>query len=695
MKASPFTKIGVTIGAAALLATAIATPALADPPNDGSGNPTYGELVGLGSDTTQDIVNGLALAIGDDLLASYNSVGSTTVVTRPGGPNVPRASGSGGGRDELRVAIGQSSTINITTPGGSIAATKSNVVGQIDFARSSSGPSSGDLSSTGVLAYVPFARDAVAVAVSETSPLAVVPWIKGDATTAGSTTPSLYNVYRGDVRYAYISGSAGSYTYVGVGNSSTAPDGATAYAIQALLPQSGSGTRSYFIGQVGLTEANITSINTATPNTIKSVYGGSNTPVQEHDGSALVGDDTAIVPFSIGQWVAQANGVEGVSDRRHGAVLAAVGGVAPTTEAEGVFQTNPAYSAMVRDVYNIVPSRELDDPTSATYAMFRGTTSLICQQSATITEYGFQLMPGTTAASTCGYPLLRAYTASVSTTTLALNTTSVEAGDTATATVTVTSTHDQGGTVVILDAADTELATGEIPADSTSVEISVPFSEVGDLQVRAEFVPRLAGIAGSVSSDVEVSVAGRATALSLSAPAAPVTGATVPVIAWLDEADPEGGVVTLRDGTTVLATVTLGAGENAAYLPFVAKKASYSLEATYAPPAESTYLGSTATKSLTVGKGTPTLSIPTPASVKANKKGVVTVTVVGVTGAVPTGTVTVSEGSRVLVASKAVVGGKAVVTLPLLKKGTHTLTITYNGDGLWNTVTKTVRIKIT
>ncbi|WIB35557.1 hypothetical protein [Curtobacterium sp. MCJR17_043] len=166
MKANTFCKIGVTFGATALIVGALAVPAAqADP----AGN-AFGTLVGLGSDTTQDVMNGVATAVGGGQIASYDAANAgPSVVTRAGGKAIPRVSGSGAGRDALLVAIGAiASKSGVALADGTSTTVDSSVVGQLDFARSSSGPSS--TASDGVVAYVPFARDAVDVAYAPRQP---------------------------------------------------------------------------------------------------------------------------------------------------------------------------------------------------------------------------------------------------------------------------------------------------------------------------------------------------------------------------------------------------------------------------------------------------------------------------------------------------------------------------------------------
>ena len=692
MKVTTFCKFGITMGAAALLVGGLAVPAAnADPAVN-----TYGTLVGLGSDTTQDVVNGLARAIGGNKLASYDAFGSSTVVTRDGGVAVPRGSGSGPGRDLLRVAIGQTGSATIAVaPSGTASITAANSIGQVDFARSSSGPATGDTRNDGVLAYIPFARDAVSVAVDPASPLKVVPFVLGSSATAGSDVPSLYNVYRGDVKFAYVSGAAGSYSYVGVGaTAAAAPAGSTAYAIQPLLPKAGSGTRSFFIGKIGLTEPIISG---QPAGTIKSTY-GAGLDVQEHDGSAISGDLTAIAPFSIAQWVAQANGVEGVTDRRHGAVILGLDGVTATTGSGTSYVTNPSFTAMTRDVYNIVPSKLADDASSDIAKTFVGIGSSVCSAGNTIQAYGFQLMPGTTPASTCGYKSLRAYEGSTSSVSVELEESTVSATTTATATATVNpGFHSQGGTVYIVDANDNELGSEVLAAGQTSVDVTVTPTGIGAATIHAEFVPTLSGIKSSSSATTTLTVVAAASNVTLSAPSNLTVGKTAGIIAWVEGASQLGGTVTFRDGETVIGTSVLSPGEQGAYVSFVAKKTSYTLTAAYTAPANSgTADSASIVKSLVVGKATPVVATATVKTVKASQNAKVSVAVKGTGGLIPTGTITVTEGAKTLVATKTLSSkGTVTVTLPKLKKGTHTVTITYNGNSLFSTAVKSVvKVKI-
>ncbi|TRV79553.1 hypothetical protein FKN01_10130 [Streptomyces sp. 130] len=297
----------------------MAAPAFANPPAG-----QYRVLAGVGSDTTQDVVNGLGDAVDSGtLIASYDATGSATIKTRATGCQIPRPNGSSAGINALRNAV-------------------DNNTGCLDFARSSRGVA--DTSSTD-LTWIPFAKDAVTFAVRSDSAL-----------PKALTKAQLVSIYTCDTT-----------TLNGV-------------ALTPLLPQAGSGTRSFFLAQLGLTEDTFGSCVDDT--------------VQEHNGEALdsAGD---IAPYSIAQYIAQGNEIDGVVDRRGSAVLGSIDGVDPQL-ADGTLNTAFPFN---RDVYNVVPTAKLGDPVIA--AAFVGTSSKVCLQSAVINTYGF----GTIA--TCGATTLK------------------------------------------------------------------------------------------------------------------------------------------------------------------------------------------------------------------------------------------------------------------------------------------------
>lgn len=133
-------------------------------------------------------------------------------------------------------------------------------------------------------------------------------------------------------------------------------------------PQAGSGTLSFWTSQVGGTLGSIVS-DTYTD-------GSGAHSVQEHDGAVTAALTNAIVPFSIAQHLAQGNSATlatnygiTVTDRRSGAVLGSVNGVAPTV----LGKLNTAFP-ISRAVYTVVQYTELSTNT-ALAAAFQGSTA--------------------------------------------------------------------------------------------------------------------------------------------------------------------------------------------------------------------------------------------------------------------------------------------------------------------------------
>ena len=341
------------IGLAAALATASAFAcvlgvgtAQADP----TGTPTYRALSGVGSDTIQDVMNALSNSItigGVKQLGSYNATGTSTIQTKATGCNsVARPNGSGAGRTAL---------IN------SLAANSGAGDGCLDFARSSKL----DLAaSSPSVTYVPFAVDAVSYAVTNTSSI-----------SRSLSSADLTAIYHCDS------------TYVGT-SSVPASNPANTYDVTPQLPQTGSGTRSYWLGKVGLTEQNITdNINGSLACLVNGTKNGQ--IIEEHTGTAL--DDKSIVPFSIGQYNAQATQL--IADRRGRGVLGKVDNTIP--------QLTNASFAFSRDVFNIIPTSKVG--TSPWSDVFVGPQSIMCSPAsqAIVAQYGFAALSGS-GAHVCG-----------------------------------------------------------------------------------------------------------------------------------------------------------------------------------------------------------------------------------------------------------------------------------------------------
>lgn len=118
--------------------------------------------------------------------------------------------------------------------------------------------------------------------------------------------------------------------------------GGTTGAIQRYLPQSASGTRSFFLGQYGITAAMLATTNANCPavldNSVINPAGGANIKFEENQGATIQAADydKAILPYSAGVWSYQAaNSVNPTIDVRNGVRL---GGLTTVT---GPVKGNP------------------------------------------------------------------------------------------------------------------------------------------------------------------------------------------------------------------------------------------------------------------------------------------------------------------------------------------------------------------
>ncbi|MFJ9814202.1 Ig-like domain repeat protein [Streptomyces sp. NPDC101151] len=653
------TRSTAALVAAAVVAggLALASPAYADPTPSG----TFRKLVGVGSDTTQDVLNALA---GDTVngksyadtavksaagagIASYDAIepgtGSTTsnITTRSNGPAFLRPNGSGKGR----LALSESLTGD-TYPDSSGVSIK----GQVDFARSSSGPKT----SGTALTYIPFARDAVGVAV------------KGSGLDS-LTVDQLHDIY------------SGSLTQV---------NGQT---VHPKIPQSGSGTRAFFLSSIGLTDATI----------------APNIPaVQENQGNAALTEDGALVPFSVGSWIAQNNGVSPDFTKNaaaSGGHLASVqlpgdsGATSPVTTVNGKLSPVGAYyenATFGRDVYNVVPSRAID-PTSIffdkdVYDVFVTTGSHEASMATDAAEkviagFGFVNESYNGSISVARHAKLGGLEESgIDTTTPSAPTglkatpgdASVKLSWTAPAPTglpltdyRITLTGSDGAVVAVKD----------IPAHTTSYTVSGLATGSYTATVAGANLNGT-GAAASWSGSVRFASTTTATAATTAYGRTPKVVVTVKGSHGVAPT----GKVTVKEGSTVLGTGTLdGSGKVTVGLSNHLKVATHTLSVSYA--GNSKLNASSATATLKITKATASVSSTAPSSIGHTARAKVTVKVTAA-GTTPGGTVRVYEGSKVL-ATGTLSGGKVTLTLPKLSRGKHTLHAFYAGSSTVNSKT--------
>ena len=314
--------LAAAAGLALVGGVAAAGPAQADP----SGPPQFRQLAGVGSDTTQGVMNGLANVItdssGNKLIGSYDATGSATIATKSttACSAIARPNGSGAGRTALLNSLQAND-------------------GCLQFSRSSS---LNLAAATPGLTYIPFATDAVSFAV-----------------TANSNIPKTLTLTQVQAIYHC------DPNFVGTGPN---------YAITVILPQAGSGTRSFWESTMNILDSDV--VAGKYPCIIDHKNGQ---PIEEHDGRVL--DDNSIAPFSISQYIAQSENT--IPDLRGKAVLGVIDGFTPQ-----VINQNFEVS---RSVYNVVPTSQIGNAPYS--AVFVGPNSAICQQTAVINQYGFSTNP--------------------------------------------------------------------------------------------------------------------------------------------------------------------------------------------------------------------------------------------------------------------------------------------------------------
>jgi hypothetical protein len=281
-------------------------------------------------------------------LGSYDATGSATIQTKASGcSGIARPNGSGAGRTALL------NSLNANGGAGD---------GCLQFSRSSS---LNTATSNPSLTYIPFATDAVSYAVTTAS---------GISRTLNLA--DLSAIYHCDP------------TYVGTSSGVPASNPANTFDVTPMLPQAGSGTRSYWEGKVGILDADV--VAGTYPCLLNGARGAQT--YEEHTGTLV--DDKSVAPFSIAQYDAQATST--IADRRGRTVLGSIGTGTPGGALTGLTYPqllNGAFNVK-RDVYNVIPTSQLGN---APYSnIFVGPGSAVCQDTATIQKFGF------TPAASCG-----------------------------------------------------------------------------------------------------------------------------------------------------------------------------------------------------------------------------------------------------------------------------------------------------
>jgi ABC-type phosphate transport system substrate-binding protein len=386
-------KLLVAATAAAAITALTATPALADPPSGVTPKPA--DVVGVGSDAIQYLF--------DQFSHDYNATHSTGRLYSFYATN-PTTGAIG---DPIQLKSG-SASCKIPRPDGSSAGIsalenteKTGTHPCIDFARSSRDRGSTDPTT---ISFINLAGDAVTYA---TQPASNAP--------ANLTTADLTGIYNCSItKWNQIPGNSG-------GSSAT---------ISAFIPQSGSGTRSFFLGAIGLTAPGSCVSTSATR---AGAAGASDNTLQESQGDAPIlnkNKANVIVPFSVGKYLAERfrsascgtvaqcyadptnchpTGSQNLFGCNiHGTMaLDSINGTNPTapfppTNASTI---NPGFTpTFTRLLYEVVSAPQGTIP--AYLKSYFGPTGFTCNSKTSSTDlkaYGFLVLPKGTGPGDCGF----------------------------------------------------------------------------------------------------------------------------------------------------------------------------------------------------------------------------------------------------------------------------------------------------
>lgn len=517
----------VLTGSLALAALTLVplSSATADP----TGTPAATDIVGAGSDTTMFAMDNAAYGttIDGTFVPGYNQ-GKTSALlqTFDAGPDYS---------PNITPKVGAAET---TRPNGS-GDGKSRLYGTgnnpaFDFARSSSALSSAEVSAG--LWAIPFAKDGLEMAVDATSTNA----------PAAVTPQQLVSIYQGQTT-----------NWKDLGGKD-AP-------IHPLIPQSGSGTRSFFLAQ--LKAANNGVDITLDTTKVKET--------QEHSDTDIKADPDAIAPFSTGR-ARSFSTIKLLADGAHGGFDA------------------------TRAVYNVVRGADLNAPW---FAPIFGTDGFLCSDAAKPLIYAGgldQLQRPSGGAGVCGQPTQSATTdfavngastkhatttalaAAASAQKVTLKATVASDGITPVGSVTFKDGTKTVGTVNLQGGVGLKTLTGVAP---------------GSHSYKAVYTSSSSLFTGSTSGTKTVSVKGasKTTVSMKSTFSATTRQKAVVTVTTLGHA--AAGKVVAKMGTKTLASGTLSAGKVTITLPKIAK-GKHTLTFSYL--GNTTTAASRATKTVTV-----------------------------------------------------------------------------------------------
>ena len=367
-------------------------PAQADPKQ-------FTAAIGVGSDTTQDVMNAMAgfsnnvsylpvqssALSGRRQLTSWdaNVVGQDCITPKAPGATIDRPNGSSAGRRALSRAI------DGTLFGTAVGCTNKAVTGLVQFARSSAPPATGttcDPNEVGAqcITYIPFGRDALTFGY----------YARG--TAVGNETTTLTQG-----QLAQIFSTPGPHNF----------GGADIYGCSI---QTSSGTHQFWRDALPVTETQMNdSTQVCTPTT---------SDLQESDGNALkaradstpaLANAQVVIGYSAANFIAQTNGVGPAQlPTPLGTVkLGTISGLGVPVNGPlwgGPLTPNQSFydnATFGRNVYNVLPATVVLGPGNTDIkTLFVGGTSGVCLSSV-IDDFGFATPVGGCGTTTLHGPL--------------------------------------------------------------------------------------------------------------------------------------------------------------------------------------------------------------------------------------------------------------------------------------------------
>lgn len=613
--------------AASGLVLATLAPATADPTTPVF-TPSATDIVGVGSDTIEGVVNDLAQGNAggdgwnDDVAHATQRLASFDATPQPS-TIVLRSAAWAGNADPLSISRPNGSGQGKATLFG--AGNNANV----NFARSSSSLSSSNGEQAALTQY-PFAVDGLKMAVSG---------------NVASHAPA--SIAIADVVKIYD----GTYT---TWNQIPGNSGGSTATIHPLVPQTGSGTRSFFLSELKAANGGV-----------DVVLAGGVSETQEHSPTDVQDDADAIAPFSTAR--------------------------AQTLSTPSAIHLEDGYSAH-RAVYIVV--RNADAGAQWVTDLF-SSTGFFCSTAAkpVIEEDGFAQLATPGNGGVCGVGVTAAvsnFTSNTVSTTTTLAGSSPNGHDALL--VATVGTGGQGvpdGDVDFFEGA-TQVGTGIVSGGQATTHVTGVTP--GAHTYTAKFVP-----ANPASFTESTSIATLVTVKESSTTTANVAGfsyghpatATATVLA---NGVAAVGTVTFKVGGTVVgAPQPLTAGAASLKLPANLAAGAKTLTVTYS--GDTTTAPSVGTKAFAITKSAVAVSETYAAKVLAGKRaaGSVKVALSPTSTVKPTGTVKIMRGTKVI-ARGTLVNGVLKVKLPKLPKGKNKLVAKYLGSA--NTSAKSLTFYI-